>query len=63
MGFYLWTKLIGDRNRLRGVECGNRQDGSPHTLPDGDCVAILTVNPWVVLVPTYYNPLIITHLD
>ena len=33
-----------------------------HTIPDGDCVAIPTVNPWVRLVPTYYNPSIITVL-
>ena len=46
--------------RLQDVERGNRQDGSPHTLPDGDYVAIPTVNPWVSSVPTYYNPYITT---
>ena len=61
-GFYLRTGLPGDRNRLEGVERGNRQDGSPHTLSDGDCVAIPTVNSWVSSMPTYYNPLVITVL-
>ena len=53
-GFYLRSGLPGDRIRLQNVERGNRLDGS-HTLPDGDCVAIPTVNPWVSSVPTYYN--------
>ena len=61
-GFYLYTGLPGDRNRLQGVESGYRQDGSPHTLPDRDCVAILTVNPWVSSVPAYYSPCIIIAL-
>ena len=54
--FYLLTGLPGDRNRLQGVEHGNRQDGLPFTLLDGDCVTIPIVNPWVRSVPTYYNP-------
>ena len=45
--FYLRTGLPGDRNRLQGVDRDNCQDGLPHTLPDGDCVATPTVNPWV----------------
>ena len=56
------TGLPGDRNRLQGVERGNRQDESPHTLPDGDRVAIPTVNPWVSSVPTCNNPYIITDI-
>ena len=29
-----------------------------HTLPDGTCVAIPTVNPWVVSVPTIITPIL-----
>ena len=61
-GFYLFSGLPGDRNHLQGDERYYRQIGSTNTPPDGDCVGIPTVNPWVRSEPTYYNPLIITYL-
>ena len=44
MGFYLFSGLPGDRNRLQGVERSCRQIGLTNTPPDGDGVAIPTVN-------------------
>ena len=44
-GFYLFSRLPGDTNRLWGVERCYRQVGLTNTSPDGDSVAISTVNP------------------
>ena len=60
-GFYLFSGLLGDRNRLQGVERCCRQVRLTNTPPDGDYVAIPTANPWVRSEPTYYNPLVIIH--
>ena len=59
-GFYLRTGLPGDINRPQVIKRGIGLVGSSHTLPDGVFPAIPTVNPWVSLVPAYYNPRMIT---
>ena len=61
--FYLFSGLLGGRNRLLGVERCNRQVELTNISPDGGCVAIPIVNPWVRSEPSYYNPLTIIHLQ